>query len=261
MVRKFTTPIELPGDPASGLQASSKDYVDNAVSGRVPTTRSVIAGTGLSGGGALSADRILAVAYGTSAGTAAQGNDSRITGAEQTSNKGASNGYAPLVSGIVPHDYYQYATGSTDGSIILAGDLGGTATSPTVPGLASKAPLASPTFTGTVTTAKSVSTPVALTDGATISTDASLGNHFRVTIAGNRTLANPSNLTDGQMLLFEIKQDATGGRTLAYGNKFNFGSDIPSAVVSTVANKTDYLGVKYNSSRDKLDVISFAKGY
>jgi hypothetical protein len=36
------------------------------------------------------------VAYGTTAGTVAQGNDSRITGAEQTSAKGVANGYASL---------------------------------------------------------------------------------------------------------------------------------------------------------------------
>ena len=41
--------------------------------------RSVIAGTGLTGGGALSADRTLSVSYGTSAGTACQGNDTRLT--------------------------------------------------------------------------------------------------------------------------------------------------------------------------------------
>ncbi|MFH5211437.1 hypothetical protein ACHIPZ_25015 [Antrihabitans sp. NCIMB 15449] len=47
----------------------------------VQPTRTVSAGTGLSGGGDLSADRSFAVAYGTAAGTAAEGNDSRITGA------------------------------------------------------------------------------------------------------------------------------------------------------------------------------------
>ncbi len=36
------------------------------------------------------------IPYGTTAGTAAQGNDSRITGAEQTANKNAANGYAGL---------------------------------------------------------------------------------------------------------------------------------------------------------------------
>jgi hypothetical protein len=49
----------------------------------VPATRTITAGTGLTGGGSLAADRTLAVSYGTTAGTAAQGNDSRITGAAQ----------------------------------------------------------------------------------------------------------------------------------------------------------------------------------
>ena len=40
------------------------------------------------------------------------------------------------------------ATTTTQGVVKLAGDLGGTADAPTVPGLALKAPLASPTFTG-----------------------------------------------------------------------------------------------------------------
>lgn len=50
-------------------------------SGKVPTTRLITAGTGLTGGGSLAADRTLAVSYGTAAGTAAQGNDSRFTDA------------------------------------------------------------------------------------------------------------------------------------------------------------------------------------
>lgn len=47
------------------------------------------------------------------------------------------------VAGVGP------ATSSTPGLIQLTGALGGTATSPTVPGLALLAPIASPTFTGT----------------------------------------------------------------------------------------------------------------
>ena len=49
-----------------------------AVNAYVPLTRSISAGTGLSGGGDLSANRSFSVNYGTAAGTAAQGNDSRI---------------------------------------------------------------------------------------------------------------------------------------------------------------------------------------
>jgi hypothetical protein len=64
----------------------------------VPGTRTVTAGTGLTGGGALSADISLSVSYGTAAGTAAQGNDSRINNGQTAFGWGnhASAGYATL---------------------------------------------------------------------------------------------------------------------------------------------------------------------
>lgn len=57
----------------SGLQA--------ALDGKAPTTRTITAGTGLTGGGDLTANRALDVSYGTTAGTAAQGNDTRLSDA------------------------------------------------------------------------------------------------------------------------------------------------------------------------------------
>ena len=65
----------------SGIQITVNDAGDSITiaSTAVLPTRQVIAGTGLTGGGDLSADRTLTVAYGTAAGTAAQGNDSRLT--------------------------------------------------------------------------------------------------------------------------------------------------------------------------------------
>ncbi|HSX06850.1 MAG TPA: glycosyl hydrolase family 28-related protein [Candidatus Saccharimonadia bacterium] len=56
-----------------------------SLASKVSTTRSINSGTGLSGGGDLTADRTLAVTYGTTPGTAAAGNDTRITGAIQSS--------------------------------------------------------------------------------------------------------------------------------------------------------------------------------
>ena len=54
-------------------------YAASGVGGAyVPLTRSLTAGTGLTGGGDLTANRSFSVNYGTVAGTAAQGNDSRI---------------------------------------------------------------------------------------------------------------------------------------------------------------------------------------
>lgn len=48
------------------------------LAGKVPTSRTLTASTGLTGGGDLSADRSFAVSYGNSSGTAAQGNDARF---------------------------------------------------------------------------------------------------------------------------------------------------------------------------------------
>lgn len=56
----------------------SGDPIDNPTLNGVPNTRRIVAGTGLTGGGALNADRTLSVAFGTSSGTAVRGDDPRI---------------------------------------------------------------------------------------------------------------------------------------------------------------------------------------
>lgn len=53
--------------------------LSSTLSGKVDTTRTISAGTGLTGGGDLSANRTFAVVYGTTASSAAQGNDSRLS--------------------------------------------------------------------------------------------------------------------------------------------------------------------------------------
>ena len=78
----------------------------------------------------------------------------------------------------------------------------------------------------------------ALTDGATITPNFALANNFSVTLGGNRTLANPSNLTAGQSGSIFIVQDGTGSRTLAYGSQYDFiGGTAPT--LSTAASSVD----------------------
>ncbi len=88
---------------------------------------------------------------------------------------------------------------------------------------------------------------VTLTDAANIATDASLSNVFLVTLAGNRTLDNPTNLVAGQTIVWNINQDATGSRTLAYGNLFKFtGGTVPT--LSTAASAKDTLTGVYDGT-------------
>ena len=94
-------------------------------------------------------------------------------------------------------------------------------------------------------------TPVALTDAATIATDASLSNTFTVTLGGNRTLANPTNLTNGAIYNWRVTQDATGTRTLAYGTKFKWpGGTAPT--LTTTATAVDFISGQYFSGTDTL---------
>lgn len=88
--------------------------------------------------------------------------------------------------------------------------------------------------------------PVALTDGSSIPTDASASNNFKVTLGGNRTLANPTNLTEGMWLTWDITQDGTGSRTLAYGSKFLWQSGI-AGVLSLAAGAKDTLSAKVDA--------------
>ena len=75
----------------------------------------------------------------------------------------------------------------------------------------------------------------ALTDGATITADFALANNFSVTLGGNRTLANPSNLTAGQSGCIWITQDGTGSRTLAYGSQWDFTGGTAPTLTTTAA--------------------------
>lgn len=93
--------------------------------------------------------------------------------------------------------------------------------------------------------------PSALTSGTNISVNAALSNIFTLTIAHNATLDNPTNLADGMVLTFRIKQDGTGSRTLAYGTKYEFPGDV-APTLTTTAGKLDVITGVYDSVADKI---------
>jgi hypothetical protein len=95
----------------------------------------------------------------------------------------------------------------------------------------------------------SAPTVVALTDAASIVVDASQGTYFTVTLAGNRTVAAPSNPTDGQHITFEVKQDGTGSRTLSWtsgAGAFTFGAASAPTLTAT-AGATSVVEFSYSA--------------
>lgn len=95
---------------------------------------------------------------------------------------------------------------------------------------------------------KSQSTlPVTLTSGVNITIDASQSTNFKVILTSNANFVNPTNLTDGMIIYFKIKQDSAGSRTLSYGTVFNFPGGI-TPILSTTPNAIDLLRCYYDAT-------------
>jgi hypothetical protein len=176
----------------------------------------------------------------------------------------------PLTTGVT--GTLAVGNGGT-GATTLTGYIKGTGTtamtaSANIPvaDITGAAPLASPTFTGTVTTstintgalsASSVTTPIyastpqALTDGTTISWNPTLGLNASVTLAGNRTLSFTSTPAAGSYGTLVVTQDATGGRTITLPSTTNkvLGSTLGTTIaLSTTANAKDILNFYYDGT-------------
>ncbi len=82
--------------------------------------------------------------------------------------------------------------------------------------------------------------PKTLVDATNIEWNAQTHQSVDVTLQGNRTLQNPTSMVEGATYILTVKQDATGGRTLAFGSAYKF----PSGVAPTLtadANAIDTL--------------------
>jgi len=82
-----------------------------------------------------------------------------------------------------------------------------------------------------------------LTDATSITSDFDTAQNFAVTLSGNQTLENPSNIDPGQTGSIFVVQDGTGGRTLSFGSYWKFaGGTAPtlSTAVSAV-DRIDYV--------------------
>ena len=88
-----------------------------------------------------------------------------------------------------------------------------------------------------------------LTDGATVTWDVTASPVAKVTLAGNRTLALPSNpLGSGQYASLLVIQDGTGSRTLTWNAAYEFKDDT-APTLTTTASKGDLFTFRYNGAK------------
>ena len=86
-----------------------------------------------------------------------------------------------------------------------------------------------------------------LTDGATVTWDASTAPVCKLTLGGNRTLSAPTNGATGQFISIAVIQDATGSRTLTWNSAYEFTGDTAPTLTTTVS-KADVFVFRYNGT-------------
>jgi hypothetical protein len=143
------------------------------------------------------------------------------------------------------------ATQAASNVAITGGAVNGTtvgASTPSTGAFTTLSATGTATFSGAMSaTANAYMQIDALTDAATIAVDMSVGNNFSVTLGGNRTLGNPTNLTAGQSGVIFITQDGTGSRTLAYSSYWDFPNGT-APTLTTTASAVDVLVYTVRSS-------------
>lgn len=82
----------------------------------------------------------------------------------------------------------------------------------------------------------------------------------RITLTGNAVITN-STAVDGQKLLLEVTQGGSGSYTVSFTAETRFGTDLTGITLSTTVGKTDRIGLIYNATAAKYDVVAFVKGF
>lgn len=205
--------------------------------------RTITAGTGLTGGGTLAADRSFAVTYGTAAGTACQGNDSRLSDTRTPTDNTVST--AKIQDGAVTSAKIADGTIATadiaDGAITTAKILDGTiATADIADGAINSAKI----LDGTIATADIADGAInsaKILDGTIVDGDISasaaiskskLASAVQTSLGLADSAVQPASLTSAIATAQQVAQNAqTGAYTLV-------ASDANKAVEVTAATDT-----------------------
>jgi hypothetical protein len=291
-------PLMLAASPTTALQAATKAYADSLVGGSGGTGDMTKAVYDPNNDAVVNAATELVDASVFFQGAVSKGDPvyvSGVNGAQIMMNKAnaANQSTLPAV-GLAAENY----GGGQVGTVVLFGPLSGMATGsyqigqylyvavgggltnvrPAAPNIAQMVcvvlrtggndgvvgvaaqPASAATILGVIMAGRFAEASVQLVDAATIVTDASLGNIFRVTLGGNRLLGNPTGVVDGQRLLWEFLQDGAGNRNITLDAKFVVATSLLPINLSVTAGKRDFLRAIYNATTDKFYVDQFVKG-
>lgn len=166
-----------------------------------------------------------------------------------------TNDGAVLGDSVIIGDWCQLYDSKTKIHIEAAGVpwSGVTGTPTTLAGYGVTDPIVLTSVLNVFTKSQIVAPVINNTATGTVTPDMSDSNNFEYTLTGNLTIANPTTAaTNFQSGLFRLKQDGTGGRTIAFGAKFKFKT---SPVFSTAVGAVDYVSYIYNSTDDRYDCL------
>lgn len=107
---------------------------------------------------------------------------------------------------------------------------------------------------------KSINTSIV---SGVVTIDLSLGSHIYITLNENITTMNFNNPSNGQKIILELIQDATGGRTIVWPSSIRFSNDILSThfVPSSASNSKSFFGLIYNEVNLKFDAVAFSRNH
>lgn len=81
-----------------------------------------------------------------------------------------------------------------------------------------------------------------------------------ISLVGNVTFSAPTNAKAGQLLIFRLKQDGTGSRTVTWNSVYKFpGGSTPTQ--TSTALRTDYYEFRYNERNTTWDMVNVRQNF